>query len=84
MSTSLSCDSSPVSGNLKALPCRIVTTMLTNLVLVLVRLVKRIGNFPLRSKRLTLDIERETVLFEVDVHKQTSLDLRIDYEKECE
>ena len=84
MSTWLSCDSSVASGNLKAHPCRIVMTMLANLVLALARLVKRIANFRLRSKRLTLDIERETVLFEVDVHKQTSLDLRIDYGNECE
>ena len=58
--------------------------MLPNLVLVLVKLVQRIGSFRLRSKKLTLDIERETVRYDQDAHKQTSLSLRIGSESECE
>tara|TARA_Y100000004_G_scaffold149105_1_gene170892 strand:- start:986 stop:1168 length:183 start_codon:yes stop_codon:yes gene_type:complete len=58
--------------------------MLTSLVAALGRLARRIANFRWRSRRLTVDIERKTALFEVDVAKQTSLDLRIDYGKRCE
>ena len=58
--------------------------ILTSLGAVLGRLARRIANFRWRSRRLTVDIERKTALFEVDVAKQTSLDLRIDYGKRCE
>jgi len=58
--------------------------LLTSLVAVLGRLVKQIVNFPWRSKRLTVDIERKTGHFATDEHRQTSLGLHIDFESECE
>ena len=58
--------------------------ILSSLVAVLVRLASKIGNFRLRSRRLTVDIGRKTVLFDQDALKQTSLDLHIDLGNRCE
>ena len=58
--------------------------MIASLGAVLARLVRLIGNFRWRSRRLTVDIERKTARFEADVAKQTSLDLHIDLGKRCE
>ena len=58
--------------------------MIASLGAVLARLVRLIGNFRWRSRRLTVDIERKTAHFEQDEHKQTSLGLHIDFESECE
>ena len=84
MNTWGSCDFFEESENLKVLWRRPRLPILSSLVAVLARLVRQIGNFPLRSRRLTVDIERKMALFEQDEHKQTSLGLHIGLGSECD
>jgi hypothetical protein len=84
MNTWGSCDFFEESVNQKVRWRKPRLPILSSLGAVLARLVQRIGSFRLRSRKLTLDIERKTARSDQDAHKETSLSLHIGSESGCE